>query len=71
VGDFLILDAIRSSRGAALAVAEAAIGEGQRLAGRLGGGYVGPESGAALAALSVLRERGLADPGDTVVVFDT
>jgi threonine synthase len=71
VGDFLILDAVRSSGGAALAVAEDAITEGQRLAGRLGGGYVGPESGAAFAALTVLRERGLADRGDIVVVFDT
>jgi threonine synthase len=71
IGDFLILDALRQSGGGAVAVSEEAIVEGQRLAGSHGLGYVSPESGAAVAALMLLRERGLAEPNDEVVVFDT
>jgi len=48
VGDFLILDALRESGGTAIAVPEDAISEMQTLAGRLGAGYVSPESAAAL-----------------------
>lgn len=71
VGDFLILDALRESGGTALAVDENEIGPAQRLAGRHGAGYVSPETGAALAALPVLRERGELDRSEVVVVFDT
>jgi threonine synthase len=71
IGDFLILDSLRQSGGSAVAVSEEAIVEGQRLAGSHGLGYVSPESGAAVAALTLLRERGLAEPNDEVVVFDT
>jgi threonine synthase len=71
IGDFLILDALQQSGGGAVAVSEEAIVEGQRLAGSHGLGYVSPESGAAVAALMLLRERGLAEPNDEVVVFDT
>jgi threonine synthase len=70
VGDFLVLDAVRASGGAVVAVPEEEIDRAQRLAGALGGGYVAPETGAALAAVPVLRERGLAAPDDRVVVFD-
>lgn len=70
VGDFLILDALRESEGAAIAVSEDAIDEMQRLAGRTGVGYVGPESAAALAAVPELSRRGVIEAGDHVVVFD-
>jgi len=70
VGDFLILDALRESEGAAVAVSEDAIDEMQRLAGRTGVGYVGPESAAALAAVPELSRRGVIEAGDHVVVFD-
>lgn len=70
VGDFLILDALRESEGAAIAVSEDAIDEMQRLAGRMGVGYVGPESAAALAAVPELSRRGVIGAGDHVVVFD-
>jgi threonine synthase len=70
VGDFLVLEALRGSDGTAVAVDEGSIGEMQLLAGRLGAGYVGPESAAALAALSELRNRGAVDPYEEVVVFD-
>jgi threonine synthase len=42
----------------------------QTLAGRHGGGYVSPESAAALAAVPLLRERGEVDRDENVVVFD-
>ena len=70
VGDRLVLAALRESGGTAVAVGEDALGEAQLLAGRLGAGYVGPETGAALAALPVLRERGDLRAGDEVVLFD-
>ena len=70
VGDFLVLDALRESGGTAVAVPESAISEMQTLAGRFGGGYVSPESAAALAAVPLLRERGEVDRDENVVVFD-
>lgn len=70
VGDFLILDALRESGGTAVAVDEGSIAEMQRLAGRMGVGYVSPESAAAFAAVPELRDRGEIGLGDDVVVFD-
>jgi len=70
VGDTLILDALRASGGTAIAVSEEALSEAQQLAGRLMGAYVAPESGAALAAVRALRERGDLAAADEVVVFD-
>jgi threonine synthase len=70
VGDFLILDALRESGGTAVAVGEDSISEMQAFAGRMGAGYVSPESAAALAAVPELRDRGEIDRHDQVVVFD-
>jgi threonine synthase len=70
VGDFLILQALRESGGTAVAVDEGSIAEMQLLAGRLGAGYVSPESAAALAAVPELRDRGEAARDEEVVVFD-
>jgi threonine synthase len=70
VGDFLILDALRESGGTAVAVSEDSISEMQAFAGRMGAGYVSPESAAALAAVPVLRAKGEIGHDDEVVVFD-
>jgi threonine synthase len=70
VGDFLILDALRESGGTAVAVGEGSIAEMQTFAGRLGAGYVSPESAAAFAAVPELRDRGEVGRDDSVVVFD-
>lgn len=70
VGDALILDALRRSGGTAVAVDEASIMQMQRLAGRLGGTYVSPESAAALAAVPELLARGDLSRDEEVVVFD-
>jgi threonine synthase len=70
VGDILILRALRESGGTAVAVSEEALTEAQVAAARLLGSYVAPESGAALAALPVLRDRGELSDADEVVLFD-
>jgi threonine synthase len=70
VGDFLILDSLRESGGTVVAVSEDSISEMQAFAGRMGAGYVSPESAAALAAVPELRERGEIDRNEEVVVFD-
>ena len=70
VGDFLILDAVQRSEGTAVAVDEGSIADMQLFAGRLGAGYVSPESAAALAAVPDLRIRGEISREDEVVVFD-
>jgi threonine synthase len=70
VGDFLILQALRESGGTAVAVDEGSIAGMQLVAGRLGAGYVSPESAAALAALPELRDRGEVARDEEVVVFD-
>jgi threonine synthase len=71
LGDHLILDCLRRSGGGALAVPEDEITAMQGYAARHGAGYLSLESAAALAALPLLRERGLLDPRERVVVFDT
>ena len=70
VGDFLILDYLRESGGTALSVSEDSISEMQKFAGRMGAGYVSPESAAALAAVPELRNRSEIAPDEEIVVFD-
>ena len=71
VGDFLILDAIRDSGGAATAVPEWDMLDMQRRMGSLGLGYVSLETAAAAAGLEALVESGRVGRGDSVVLFDT
>jgi threonine synthase len=71
VGDFLILDALRASSGAAVAVSDAellaAVGE----IGAAEGLFVAPEGAACLPALRKLIERGEVKAEDRVVLFNT
>lgn len=71
VGHFRVLDIIRSSGGAAIAVAEdemqATLGE----VWRDKGWWVCPEGALCLAALPQLLDKGLVKPGDEVVAFNT
>ena len=71
LGDFLILDALREADGTAVAVSEDDIDHTRREAGRLGAGYVAPETAAALAAAEHLRNSGWISRDERVVVFDT
>ncbi len=71
VGDRLILRALRDSGGAALAVSDEAMAEGQLQLARLEGIFGAPEGGAAVAAARALREAGRVDAGERVVLFNT
>ena len=71
VGDQLILDALRSSGGTAIAVPDAAMAEGQVELARVEGVFGAPEGGATIAALHRLLERGAIEPEERVVLFNT
>ena len=70
VGDFLILRAVRESGGAAIAVAEDAIGRAVEDAARLDGLLLCPEGGAVLAGWRMALGRGLVGPDEQVVLFN-
>lgn len=71
LGDHLILAALTRSGGGAVAVPERELASMQAYAAAHGAGYLSLETAAALAALPVLRERGLIDAGDGIALFDT
>ena len=71
IGDFLVLRAVRESRGAALAVDDADMVTGMKDLGRFEGVSAAPEGGAALAALRMLIAQGRIKPSETVVLFNT
>jgi threonine synthase len=71
VGDFLILDAVRASGGAAIAVTDEAMAEAVRLVGAATGVFAAPEGGAVAAAVPLLLERGVIDADDEIVLFIT
>jgi threonine synthase len=71
VGDAMILDAVRASRGRAIAVDEARIAEATRRACALEGISVCPETGACVLALEQLVRAGEIVKGERVVVFNT
>src|SRR5262245_22043205 len=69
--DALILDALRQSHGAAVAVSEQEIMAGTREAAATEGLFMAPEGGACVAALRKLKSSGHLSADDTVVIFDT
>ncbi len=71
LGDFLILRALRESRGAAIAVDDDAMLEGVRRLARTEGVITSPEGGATLAALDRLLADGLLSGYETVVLLLT
>ncbi len=71
VGDFLILRAIRESGGAAVAVADREMERWVAVVGAATGVFGAPEGGATAAAVPKLREMGLIEHGDEVVLFNT
>jgi threonine synthase len=71
IGDFLMLDCLRASKGAAIAVPEQELRPTQFKLASAGLGYLSLETAAAVAALPHLLEQGRIDPTDLVVVFDT
>jgi len=71
VGDFMILDAVRDSGGAALEVEEERIGEWMRLGMSREGISICPETGACIGAIEKCRENGTISENERVVIFNT
>jgi threonine synthase len=71
VGDFLILRALRESRGTAVAVRDEELIEAASQIGATQGIFACPEGGATLAAFKQLRHQGWIADDETVVLFNT
>jgi threonine synthase len=71
VGDFLMLRVLRASKGGAVAVTDRSMADWVRLLGADTGIFAAPEGGAAAAAVPLLLERGMLQPNDEVVLFNT
>ena len=71
IGDFLILDALAESGGAAVAVPDTAMAEWVDAVGADTGIFAAPEGGATAAAVAVLAEAGRIAADDEVVLFNT
>jgi threonine synthase len=71
IGDFLILRALRESRGTALAVSDAAMLTAMREIAETEGIIPSPEGGATLAALKKLVADGFLAGHETIVLFLT
>jgi threonine synthase len=71
IGDFLILDAIRASGGAAIAVTDEELITATREIGAAEGVFCAPEGAACLPALRKMVEAGQAKSDERVVLFNT
>src|ERR1043166_2997801 len=71
IGDFLILDALRTSGGTAVAVSDEELLAAVREIGAAEGVFVAPEGAACLPALRKLIERGDVGEDERVVLFNT
>jgi threonine synthase len=71
LGDFLVLDAVRSTEGTAIAVTDDALLAAQRTLARDEGIWVCPEGAACFAAVGQLRESGWIGRDEDVVVLNT
>ena len=71
IGDFIMLDALRTSRGGALAVPDDAMIACTREVGAFEGVFVAPEGAACYAALKTLLAAGTVTPEESVVLFNT
>jgi len=71
IGDFLILDAIRDSGGAAIAVTDEEMIAASREVGSAEGLFVAPEGGACYAAMNKMMAKKLIAEEERVVLFNT
>ena len=71
IGDFLILEALRKSNGAAIAVTDDAIRESMQLLPTTEGLLTSPEGAATVAALEQLVTNGMIQDSERVVLFNT
>jgi len=71
IGDFLILEAVYESGGAAIAIPDHVMKDWVEAMGADTGVFAAPEGGAVAAAIPRLLERGAIDADDEVVLFNT
>ena len=71
VGDFLMLEAIRASEGAAIAIDDEEMREAVLTIGAATGVFAAPEGGAVAAAVPHLLRRGLLSADEEIVLFIT
>ena len=71
IGDFLILDALRESKGTAIAVSDEELLAGSRQLARTEGIFASPEGGACVPALRRLIDRGEIAKSERVILFNT
>lgn len=71
IGDFVMLDLIRTSGGTALTVTDEEMATAVSEIGAATGVFAAPEGGAVLAAAQKLRDSGFIRREDTVVLFNT
>jgi len=71
IGDFLIIDALRESAGAAIAVTDEELIAATREIGAAEGLFCAPEGAACLPALRKMIEAGQVKPEERVVLFNT
>ena len=71
IGDFLMLDILRRSKGGAIAIDDKEMIRAVREVGSKEGLFVAPEGAACFVALKKLRASGKVDIGQRVVIFST
>ena len=71
IGDFLMLNILRDSKGGAIAIDDADMIRAVREVGSKEGLFVAPEGAACFVALKRLRAFGMIEPGERVVIFNT
>jgi threonine synthase len=71
LGDFLILEAVRTSRGTAIAVSDADLIEAGIELARDEGLFIAPEGAACVAALGTLLAVGFLKPDERIVIYNT
>jgi threonine synthase len=71
LGDFLILKAVKESKGTAIAVSDEELMADVRLISRLEGIFACPEGAATISALRKMVEAGEVDGSESVVLFNT
>ncbi|HET6872588.1 MAG TPA: threonine synthase [Sporolactobacillaceae bacterium] len=71
LGDFLVLEAIYKTNGAAIAVSDEALLQEQKNVAQLEGAFICPEGAAAFVGARELRKQGWIKENETVVVLNT
>ena len=71
LGDFLVLQAVRGSRGAAVAVSDDEMLESGVALASVEGIYAAPEGAACVAALQKLLASGFLSASDRIVLYNT